>query len=220
MNDLKENRKYVFSVEGETEKLYLDWLQDEINKQEKRKYNVIITSKVEKSPIKFVKQQNPISTEKIIHICDFEGNTAEEEKVFHNILSELHEASCKIKYNLAYSNLTFELWIILHNKSFNTKLISKKDYLKVINECFIVKKGKKFNSLDEYKEEKNFLKCLSKLTIENVKTAIKNAKHIMIQNLNNGLVQIKFKGYCYYTDNPSLTIGDYIEDILKEVGLL
>lgn len=30
----KENRIYYFSVEGETEKWYLDWLQDRVNAEQ------------------------------------------------------------------------------------------------------------------------------------------------------------------------------------------
>lgn len=34
----KENRTYYFSVEGETEKWYLDWLQSAINAEPVAKY--------------------------------------------------------------------------------------------------------------------------------------------------------------------------------------
>lgn len=44
--DKKENRKYVFTVEGETEKWYFDWLEDQINACETSKYTVSIAPKV------------------------------------------------------------------------------------------------------------------------------------------------------------------------------
>ena len=40
----KETKKYYFSVEGETEKWYLDWLQKTINSITESKYNVKLVS--------------------------------------------------------------------------------------------------------------------------------------------------------------------------------
>ncbi len=51
----KGNRQYFFTVEGETEKWYLDWLQEAINADSAAKYTVSIRSKVEKNPLKFAK---------------------------------------------------------------------------------------------------------------------------------------------------------------------
>lgn len=39
----KENRTYYFSVEGETEKWYLDWLQSAINASTLAKYTKILS---------------------------------------------------------------------------------------------------------------------------------------------------------------------------------
>ena len=41
----KENMTYYFSVEGETEKWYLDWLQNCINECDEAKYKVKLDSK-------------------------------------------------------------------------------------------------------------------------------------------------------------------------------
>lgn len=37
MSDRKENRRYPFTVEGETEKWYLEWLQNCLNSQPQAK---------------------------------------------------------------------------------------------------------------------------------------------------------------------------------------
>ena len=44
----KECRKYYFSVEGETEKWYLEWLENQINRNDKARYNVKLISKITK----------------------------------------------------------------------------------------------------------------------------------------------------------------------------
>ncbi len=51
MNILKENRKFYFSVEGYTELWYLNWLQQQINKEVASKYTVTFDSKREKDPV-------------------------------------------------------------------------------------------------------------------------------------------------------------------------
>ena len=48
MKERKTTKTYFFTVEGETEKLYLDWLQNEINSNSQSKYKVQISSVVEK----------------------------------------------------------------------------------------------------------------------------------------------------------------------------
>ena len=42
----KENQIYYFSVEGETEKWYLDWLQNTINAEPAAKYTVKLDGKI------------------------------------------------------------------------------------------------------------------------------------------------------------------------------
>ena len=51
----KETKKYYFSVEGETEKWYLDWLQKTINAFPDSKYNVKLDAKIQKDPLARVK---------------------------------------------------------------------------------------------------------------------------------------------------------------------
>ena len=69
-----ETKKYVLTVEGETEKIYFLWLGDQINNVEYRKYNVSIVPKVEQSPRSFYKGTNAKITPEVIHVCDIESN--------------------------------------------------------------------------------------------------------------------------------------------------
>ena len=48
---MKKTKKYYFSVEGETEKWYLEWLQNTINSIPERKYNIKLDLKIEKDPL-------------------------------------------------------------------------------------------------------------------------------------------------------------------------
>ncbi len=217
MNEKLETKKFVFTVEGETEQWYLLWLRDQINKCENRKYNVSIEAKVQKSPKKFYKTVNAKTTPEVFHICDVESNEPVHVKKFQNILSEMKEAKTqkKITYRLGYSNFTFELWIVLHKRNCNGVLSHRRQYLEHINRAFV----ESFENLDQYKHEDNFKRCLEKLTIQDVLKALERADVICANNEKAGKVLFQYRGYSYYRDNPALSIHDAVGTIFKECGL-
>ncbi len=214
MSDKLETKKYVFSVEGETEQWYLLWLRDQINQCEKRKYNVSIDAKIQQSPKKFYKTVNAKTTPEIIHICDVESNEPVHVEKFRNILSEMKEAKTqkRITYRLGYSNFTFELWIVLHKKDCNGMLTHRRQYLEHINRAF----GESFENLDQYKHEDEFKRCLGKLSIDNVRDALRRADMIEMNNKKDGKTFVEYKGYTYYRDNPALSINEAIRMIFDE----
>lgn len=218
MNEKRETKKYVFTVEGETEQWYLYWLRDQINKCEHRKYNVAIDAKVQQSPKKFYKTVHAKTTPEIFHICDVESSETVHEEKFQNILSEMKEAKTqkKITYYLGYSNFTFELWMVLHKRNCNGTLNHRRQYLDHINKAF----GETFEDLHQYKHEDVFKRCLSKLSLNDVIEAIHRAEAICDRNEKDGRVLLQYKGYTYYRDNPSLSIHDAIKRILKECGVV
>ena len=218
--DKKENRKYVFTVEGETEQWYFKWLQNQINACDASKYTVKIDPKVQPSPKKYFKTVNPISTPRVTHICDYESNDADHVKNFKNVLSELKEANStkgrNFKYALGYSNFTFELWMVLHKQPCNSSFTTRTQYLTPINRAY----SEAFENLAQYKQNDNFHRCLSKLTLDNVKDAIERSKRIMeIKKSSEERIE-EYKGFSYYKQNPALTIWESVESILCECGLI
>ena len=204
----KETQSYHFSVEGATEKWYLEWLQAEINKQPQSIYKITIHSKIE-NPKSYVKKVKVIGVDRleITHVFDYESNDEEHIKKFRGMLDLLKESTQqgkKVNYNLGYTNFTFELWMILHKAECNTQLNYRKQYLKLINNGF----DENFASLDQCKNEMNFKRVLSKLSISDVKEAIKRSKGIMKRNEENGLALQQYKGYEYYRENPSLSLWE------------
>ncbi len=216
----KENRRYVFTVEGETEQWYFEWLQEQINACEESRFTVSIVSKVQQSPKKYAKTVNPIATPKVTHICDYESNEEFHVAKFQNILSELKEANStvgrKFKYGLGYSNFTFELWIVLHKQICNGVLTNRTQYLSHINRAY----HEKFENLDQYKHEDNFKRCLAKLNLGNVRDAIERSKSIMSTKAENQEGREQYKGFLYYKTNPALTVWESVEAILRECGLM
>lgn len=214
MKDKLYTKKFVFTVEGETEQRYLLWLRDQINQCKNRKYDVVIDVKVQQSPKKFYKNANSKATPKVFHICDVESNEQVHVEKFQNILSEMKEANTqkKILYCLGYSNFTFELWMVLHKRQCNGALIHRSKYLDHINKAF----GESFENLDQYKHEKEFKRCLGAMSFNDVKEAIKRADAINDNNKKDGKALVEHKGYTYYRDNPALSIHEVIKGIFAE----
>ena len=114
------------------------------------------------------------------------------------------------------SNLSFDLWMILHKQNCNAELDGVDSYLSHINRAFETQ----FKSMKKYKEEANFKHRLDKLTFPEVLSALSRFKAIMQRNERDGYPLTQFKGYCYYIHNPSLDLWQAIETILRDCGLL
>ena len=215
----KENLTYYFSVEGQTEKMYLDWLQSCINKSPEAKYTVKLDTKVEKDPVSRVKRMYVLGKTEITHVFDRESEDPIHIRQFEKTLCSMKEAQRlgkDIKYVLGYSNFTFDLWIILHMTNCNASFSHRKQYITPINRAF----GEKFQNMDEFKEENNFKRCLKKMDLSNVIAAVDRARKIMQRNQENGYTLYQYKGYQYYKENPSLAAWEAIEKILKDCELV
>lgn len=211
----KENRTYYFSVEGETEQWYLEWLQRIINAEPNAKYTVKLDSKIQKDPLSRAKRMTIVGKTEITHIFDYESDEEIHVKQFKTTLERMKDAQNigkNIKYHLGYSNFTFELWMILHKADCNGSLMHRRQYLMPLNRAY----GENFENLDQYKHENNFKRVLSKLTLDNVRQAIRRAKVIMRKNEEMGYRLQEYKGYRYYKENPSLSLWEQIERILMD----
>jgi len=135
----KINRIFYFSVEGQTERQYLQWLQKTINADSSAQCKVKLEAKVEKNPVSYVKQLTSLERTTVTHVFDYESNDAEHQLQFRNTLDQMRKASQlgkSVKYKLGYSNYTFELWIILHKSNCNTPLSHRRQYLQAINRAY------------------------------------------------------------------------------------
>lgn len=168
-----------------------------------------------------MKKLNVITRTVVSHLCDYESNDIVHTTQFRKTLDSLKQASRSdrgknISYRLGYSNFTFELWIILHKMDCYASFNHRDQYMNPINKAF----HEQFTELSEYKRESNFKRILRTINLSDVKDAVRRAKAIMNRNEGNGLRQHEYKGFLYYTGNPSLTTGYCIEEILKDCRLL
>ena len=186
MANRKMNARYYFTVEGETEKWYLEWLRDAINADPRSKVKVVCSPKVQKNPVKWAKANTNLDkSAKVFHVFDFEDEEPIHVKAFKDTLENMKKAGSLgrgFRYVSAYSNLTFELWMVLH-KGDCPALAHRRQYLKPINDLY----GEHFESLDEYKHEANFKRVLGKLTVDDAVTAVGRAETLAKRAEEHGL---------------------------------
>lgn len=218
MRNKKSTLKYYFSVEGETENWYLKWLQELINSTDESEYLVSFDCPVNKNPIKRVKSMNVTKKIIIYHFFDYESDDEIHAKRFTEAMDRMKEAQNykQVIYKSGYTNFTFDLWVILHKADCYGAYSHRKQYITQINKAYC----EHFEDMDEYKEESNFKRCLSKLSLEDVVNAINRAKNIEKRNKDNGYVLHQYKGYKFYKENPALSAWEAIERILKDCKLI
>ena len=81
----RENRTYYFSVEGDTEQWYLEWLQRTINAEPTARYTVKLDCKIQKDPVSRVKRMTVVGKTEITHIFDYESNEVGRYKTCYQI---------------------------------------------------------------------------------------------------------------------------------------
>ncbi|MDR1160453.1 MAG: RloB family protein [Syntrophomonadaceae bacterium] len=220
---MKTSEKYYFSVEGKTEKWYLEWLKNTVNNAPQAQQHISLNCKVQKDPLQYVKRLTVIDVlddVDITHVFDRESEETAHTEEFTATLRRMEEVGKihgkTVKYNLGYSNFTFELWMVLHKSDCNGAKNHRHQYLGPINQAY----KEQFESLDQYKRESDFKRVLGKLTLDDVKQAIRRSKSIMRKNEENGYICQEESGYFYYKENPSLSIWECIEKMLDDCGLL
>ncbi len=219
MAKLKQNKKYHFSLEGETEQWYLKWLQKIINETPESEFKVTFDCPVQKNPLKRAKSIVVTGKTDIYHFSDYESDDEVHEIEFRETMDNMKlvkNLGKQINYKFSYSNLTFDLWIILHKSSCNGAITHRRLYLQPINRAF----GERFENMADYKHENNFKRILGQLTLQNVKDAVNRSKQIMKKNEENGYTLHEYKGYRYYRGNPSLAVWEIIEKVLRDCGLV
>ena len=214
----RASNQYYFLVEGECEERYLRWLQNLINQEPNRIVNVSFTIKRDVKMVSWVKHLSLMGKTRIVQVVDYEGNQPNDRQTFLNMLDDMHQASRikQVDCQLGYSNLTFELWILLHKIDYRTPLTTKSQYLEQLNRAF----HKNFETLKKYKQEKNFQNILQNITLDDVKKAIARAERIRKYNEENFHKEVYKRKYIYFKDNPDCSPQEAIKDVLTECGLM
>ena len=85
----KRTLKYYFSVEGETEYWYLEWLQDQINNSPDAANKVSFNKQIQKDPLKRAKSLPITEKVEIWHLSDYESSEEVHVKQFTETMDRM-----------------------------------------------------------------------------------------------------------------------------------
>ena len=168
---------------------------------------------------KLIKELNPnisIKFKKVAKLNTIESSSTSVPKlaIFDYDLNKIEfEKKVKIckKTRVLYSNLNFDLWLVLHKKKYMKNVQSNDAYVKLIKDYY------NLPVTANIKNEKNIQKILEQINIEDIKRAITNAEEIMQGKLDNDKIYVK-KGFEYYP-NPSMSIHKFFKEIFEDLEI-
>ncbi len=211
----RENKVTLyFGVEGETEKKYLERLAKLLHQAGVRHIKFVITiAQTPKEYFKLLDRQNT-DTQHVYHFLDHEGDPAHFKRHLDTISVCKKEYPSAKNYQLAYTNVTFEVWLLLHktdpkNPAQLIKTATKEDkekiYLPVINKLF----KQSFEAMKTGKRDYDVL-C-EQITLDDVRNAIAGGKQLVAgkEPLTHPALP-----HGYHETNPSLNVHLVVQKIL------
>lgn len=211
--------KYIISCEGETEVIYFNYLQELLIAEG---YKIEINAK-KQTVSSIIKSQQGTYTQlgekNLARVEDIEVLADDKTRIcLSKSYKSITDASKKTKSaKLFISNISFELWLILHKAGTVKKVDKVSDYLPLINKHYC----RKFNSLGVYKECKNLKSVIQSISLDDVKSAVERARMIRNCNIkNNSHAKVIINGFEYYSCNPDLSVHELVRDILYELGIV
>lgn len=205
----REKRVYFGAVEGLQEEKYFRHVQDLINSDDSRKYDVVFRFKNAKGgdPLAVCKDASrhasSISLENKFKKCaffDFDFKT----RPFMDAL-----VYCKKeKIFSGYTNVNFDLWLILHRTLYNKAISDTSGYVSELKKAF------KLSASCDIKDEKVIGVICSKISLNDVRNAIVNAKRLQFDREKNNDV---IPGYNDEFSQPYSKIYLFLDYVLDEV---
>ena len=104
MASRRQADKYWFSVEGETEKWYLEWLRSAINADPRATRKVAFDVKVEKNPLKRAKSLNVVGKAEVWHVFDLEDESDLHVRQTQDTLKRMRDAGTDFIVLFLYFN--------------------------------------------------------------------------------------------------------------------
>ncbi len=214
---------FFLSCEGYTERWYFEWLQKQINADARtlRPVNFKFTGG---TPSSFAKSNAGAFTKSLLGDClfcrvqDIEDYGEYHCRNFKDLLKSRKDAKSlmrKVDFYIAYSNFTFETWIIAH-KIQVPSVIDRAEYYKTINGAY----NTSFLDNDDYKHEKNFKGLLNGLCLDDViSSALPECARFKKNNvLYHSDKKRSLYGFDYYLNDPDTTVDDFVRVVLRYAG--
>jgi hypothetical protein len=203
-------KTYLCICEGQQEEMYLAHVASLLKKFPNRvvKFNTMIdkpyrlnkTYEEYDNAALFDYDLNEVEFRKNIECCDQLNNANKPTK----------RKKGKYTYH-AFSNVNFDLWLILHKEDFNRSVSSNSAYQADVKRIYGL------GSSENIKSKSAIEKILQQITLEDVKSAISRADKIRSEKMEADKMIIG-STVCY--PNPDFSIHEFLKVVLKDCGEL
>jgi len=188
-------REYRCFYEGQQEEMYFDHIA------------------------KKVKEANPnisLKFKKLAKLKTLEKSSTDVPKiaVFDYDLNKVDfESKVKIcnETRILYSNLNFDLWLVLHKKQYRRTVQNNNAYIDEIRNLYNLPNNANI------KAKGNIQKILEQIELIDIKRAIENAEEIMNGKMEEDKIYVK-RNFSYYP-NPSMSINDFFKELFEDIGI-
>lgn len=205
--DKRFKQIYKGACEGRQEELYLKRLKKLIYECESRTFDVdfFFFSSQGGNPMEVVERASNVTIydkgQQRVAIFDHDQKEAE----FRQALDK-----CKVNNVFsAYSNLCFDLWLILHKTRFTRCVNNTGQYAQTIREVYNLPENA------DIKNEDVINQILAQLQLQDIRQAIQNAFVISKNNDGTGTPSFSEKSVQYYP-NPDLAVHLFVQKVLHD----
>ncbi len=109
----------------------------------------------------------------------------------------------------AFSNVNFDLWLILHKEDFSRPVLRNNAYVADLRRIYGLE------STEDIKSESAIKKILSQISLEDVKNAISRADNIREGKIDDDKM---FIGSTVYYSNPDFSIHEFLKVVFIDLG--
>ncbi len=212
MTKKKQTETFYISCEGLQEYMYFEHLQVLINKVSDTKVNFKLRDNSGGDPLVVAE-----GVKKNLRLVQFSKN----ENLFYTCAAfdydfkddKFKEAITYCKRNNfkdGYSNVNFDLWLILHKKKYNKIVYSQHGYVDDLKKMYSLSKK------DDIKNANIISKILMQIDLDDVKKAIKYAKELEKNSISLGEF---YDGMPNHFNQPYLRIYEFIENIFNKLNI-
>lgn len=201
-------KQYLCICEGQQEKMYLDHVASLVKEFPRKviKFNTYIdnphrltkTYEDYDSAALFDYDFNEVEFKRNIKLCDKLNN--EQKPAKHKKGRFIHHA---------YSNVNFDLWLILHKEDFNRSVSKNDAYIPDIRRIYGLA------SNENIKNEGVMNKILNQITLIDVKSAIERADKI---KRDKNIEDASIIGSTSLYSDPDFSIHEFLRLVLKDSG--
>lgn len=201
-------KTYLCICEGQQEKMYLDHVARLIKDFPQK---VVTFNSYIDNPHRLTKTYEEYDSAAIF---DFDFNKVEFERnieICDKLNREQKPSSRKSGRNIyhGYSNVNFDLWLILHKEDYNREVSKNDAYITDVRRIFGL------TPKDNIKNEGTIKKILGQITLHDVKDAIVRAEKIKSYKIKGDASNV---GNSQIYTNPDFSIHEFLKIVLKESG--